>query len=129
MSFVTWEIKDVLDALVAQNVKLDAILSREAELAKTLAELTADFAAARDAIKADAADVKAAVAAVLALLNGVVAVNAAMKQKIADLIALSPTPEQLAALEDIQKDLVTQDVDLDASVKTLNDGTAANTAA
>jgi hypothetical protein len=127
MSYTVWEVKDVLDALAAQTVKLDAILSREADLAKTLVELTADLAAKVADIKADAGEVKAAVAAAIALLNGVVAQNAAMKQQIADLIALNPTPEQLAALEAVGTSLSEQDAEIDAAVKALNDGTAANT--
>ncbi len=122
-----YEIKDVLDAIAKMDVKADAILSREADLAKTLVELTADLAAKVADIKADAGEVKAAVAAAVALLQGVVAQNAALKSKVEELIALNPTPEQLALLGDLTGALGSQDVDIDAAVKSLNDATSANT--
>ncbi len=122
-----YDIKDVLDAIAKLDVKADAILSREADLAKTLVELTADLAAKVADIKADAGEVKAAVAAAVALLQGVVAQNAALKSKVEELIALNPTPEQLALLGDLTGALGAQDVDIDAAVKSLNDATSANT--
>ncbi len=122
-----YELTDILDAVAKANIKLDAVLQREADLAKTLVELTADLAAGVANIKADAGEVKAAVAAAVALLQGVVAQNAALKSKVDELIALNPTPEQLALLGDLTGALGAQDVDIDAAVKSLNDATSANT--
>ncbi len=146
MSHIVYEIKDVLDALdkmradiyhdtkdvigvelARLDVKLDALLSREADLAKTLAELVTDLSGKFSDITTDAAQVKAAVAAVIALLQGVVAQNAELKAKIDELLKLSPTPEQLAKLEEVAAGLAAQDADIDKSVSDLNDATSANT--
>ncbi len=127
MSYTVYEIKDVLDAIAKLDVKSDAILSREADLAKTLAELVTDLSGKFSDITTDAAQVKAAVAAVIALLQGVVAQNAALKAKIEELLALNPTPEQLAKLEEVAAGLSAQDADIDKSVSDLNDATSANT--
>ncbi len=127
MSYTVYEIKDVLDAVGKLGVKVDAILTRETDLAKTLADLVVDFKATAATFSEDSAQVKAAVAAAVALLQGVVAQNAALKAKIDELIALNPTPEQLAALEEAAAVLSAQDSDIDAAVKDLNDATTANT--
>ncbi len=145
VSYTVYEIKDVLDAIAKLDetvremdstarmnyavvkARLDAILSREADLAKTLAELTADLTGKFAEITTDAADLKAAVAAAIALLQGVVAQNAALKAKIEELLLLNPTPEQLAALQALADGVAAQDADIDASVKNLNDATSANT--
>ena len=126
MSYVVYEIKDVLDALSWLGLKMDALLLREGELAKTLNESVTELQANFANLSEDNDQLKAASAAVVALLNGLVAQNAAFKDQIAELIALSPTPDQLAKLEEINAGLAAQDADIDASVKTLTDATAAS---
>ena len=126
MSYTVWEIKDVLDVLSGLGLKMDALLLREGELAKTLNESVTELQANFANLSEDNDQLKAASAAVVALLNGLVAQNAAFKDQIAELIALSPTPEQLAKLEEINAGLVAQDADIDASVKTLTDAAAAS---
>jgi hypothetical protein len=126
MSRIVYGHGDIIDAIGRLDLKVDALLKREADLAKTLTELTADLAANVTSLTEDNAAIKAAVDAAVALLNGVVAQNAAFKVQIAELIALSPTPEQLAKLEEISTGLAAQDVEFDAATKTLTDATAAS---
>jgi hypothetical protein len=95
-------------------------------MAQTIEALVTDLQAKLASISEDNAQVKAAVTAAVALLNGLVAQNAAFKVQIAELIALSPTPEQLQKLQAVADGLAAQDAELDASVKALTDATAAS---
>ena len=133
MSYTVWEIKDVLDAIVLLSAnlarvedKVDKVITKGISMAKTLDELLADLEAAKASLSEDNAMTLAAVNAAIALLQGVVAQNAAFKVQIAELIAMNPTPAQLAKLEEITAGFKAVDEGLDASVKALTDATAAS---
>jgi len=133
MSYTVFEIKDVLDAITLLGAslsrvedKVDKLSTKGTNMAKTLDELIAELDAAKTSLTEDNAQTLAAVNAAIALLQGVVAQNAAFKVQIAELIAMNPTPAQLAKLEEITGGFKAVDEGIDASVKALSDATAAS---